>query len=228
LSKYIDIFVILWYIYTVCDPSQMSRFNACLVSGLIGTSLLGMPALAWEQETQLMTQQEECIPSVSISDNVVDNTIRIQVAEGNTCPISDRIFLFIQDNRPQPLKLSGLRENFFSSTWVVRPDGARPGQYRVMGFDPTPNGIGDNDYIRSRDLGIDQVLTVGGNQGQEQSAPALPQLTLPLAPRQEVAPQRPEVSLDADSKRLIQELLELLQWFKEALLRLQAALNQTS
>lgn len=165
----------------------MSRLKTLLVSSMIGTSLLGMPALAWEQET--LATQQECIPAVSVSDNTVDNTVLIRVAEGNTCPISDKVFLFIQDNRSQPLKLSGIKENFLSSTWVVRPDGVRSGQYRVMGLNPTPNGIGDNEYISARHLRIDQVITVGGTQGQEQSAPALPQVELPPAPRQESRPE---------------------------------------
>jgi hypothetical protein len=194
-------------------------FKSLLVSGFVGTSLLGMPALAWDQET--LATQQECIPAVSVIDNVVDNTIRVRVEQGNTCPISDKVFLFIQDNRPQPLKLPGFKENFFSSTWVVSSQGVHSGQYRVMGFNPTPNGIGDNDYIRSRDLGIDQVITVGG----EQSASTPPPVVLPPAPRQEVAPQRPEVSLDAESKWLLTSLLDRLRYFQEILTRFRDFLN---
>lgn len=170
----------------------MSHLNAFLVSTIIGTSLLGMPVRAWEQETQLMTQQEECIPAISVSDNVVDNTIRIRVGEENTCPISDKVFLFIQDDRPQPLRLPGIRANFLSDTWVVKPGEARPGRYRVMGINPVPSGIGDDGYISSRHLGIDQVITIGVSR-QEQSALTPPQVVLPPAPRQESRPEPPQV-----------------------------------
>ena len=42
-----------------------------------------------------VTDAEPCIPRLSVSDNVVDNTIRIRVGEGNTCPIAGTVFLFI-------------------------------------------------------------------------------------------------------------------------------------
>ena len=202
----IDIFVILWYIYTVCDPFTMSRFKTLLASSMIGTSLLGMPALAWESQDSSV--QQVCIPQLSVVDNTVDNTIRIQIAEGNTCPISDKVFLFIQDNRPQSLKLPGFKESFFSSTWVVSSQGVRSGQYRVMGINPTPNGIGDNEYISARHLRIDQVITVGGNRGQEQSSPALPPVVLPPAPQPQVT------TLDPESKHLLRNFDQWMRWFQ--------------
>ncbi len=201
----IDIFAILWYIYIVCEPFTMSVLKTLLASTMIGTSLLGMPVLA---EDSLMSQQE-CIPSVSISDNVVDNTIRVRVEQGNTCPIANKIFLFIQDDgRPQPLKLPGFKENFLSSTWVVSSQGVRSGQYRVMGFDPMPSGIGDNSPISAGDLGIDQMITIGGNRGQEQSSPALPPVVLPPAPQPQVT------TLDSESKKLLRNFDQWMRWFQ--------------
>jgi hypothetical protein len=179
--------------------------KAALLSGFLGVSLLGMPVLAQDSPYPRI---DSCEYQVSISDNTLDNTIRIQVAEGNTCPISDKVFLFIQDNRPQPLRLPGVRENFFSSTWVVRPGDARPGQYRVMGFDPMPSGIGDNSPISAGDLGIDQVITIGGTQGQGQSAPALPQVVLPPAPQPQVT------TLDSESKQLLRNFDQWMRWFQ--------------
>lgn len=177
-------------------------FKSILASTLFGVSFLGIPVLAQDSPYPRI---DSCEYRVSVSDNVVDNTIRIQVAEGNTCPISDKVFLFIQDNRPQPLKLSGNRENFLSSTWVVSSQGVRFGQYRVMGINPTPNGIGDNDYIRSFDLGIDQVITIGG----EQSAPAAPSpVVLPPAPQQ-------VTTLDPESKQLLRNFDQWMRIFDQ-------------
>jgi hypothetical protein len=182
----------------------MTSFNRnllCVI--LVTTACFGPGVKATPSPGEDSLAEEQCIPALSVSDNAVDNTILIRVAEGNTCPISDKVFLFIQDNRPQPLKLSGFKENFLSSTWVVHPEGVRSGQYRVMGINPTPNGIGDNDYIRSRDFGIDQVITIGGNQGQEQSAPALPPVvTLPV-PRQQESRSEPSQAQGTGQKTLL-------------------------
>lgn len=86
------------------------------------------PGEDWAYATDAETQP--CVPQVSVSDNVVDNTIRVQVSQGNTCPVSSRIFLFIQDGRPQPLRLPGIITN---QGWVVNLDGVASGDYRVMG-----------------------------------------------------------------------------------------------
>lgn len=77
-----------------------------------------------------------------------------------------------------------------------------------MGINPTPNGIGDNDYIRSRDLGIDQVITIGGNQGQEQSAPTPPPVLTPPAPQPQVT------TLDTESKQLLRNFDQWMRWFQ--------------
>ena len=145
------------------------------------------------------TNEGPCSLRVSVSDNVVDNTIRIQVVEGNTCPISDKVFLFIQDGRPQPLGLPAILTE--QNLWVVSPGDARPGRYRVMGISPTPSGIGDYTYVPSRALGIDQVITIGSVEMAQAStqqphpvasSPKLEEHSprLPPSPRQEVAPER--------------------------------------
>ena len=144
------------------------------------------------------TNEGPCSLRVSVSDNVVDNTIRIQVVEGNTCPISDKVFLFIQDGRPQPLRLPGILTN---QGWVVNLDGVASGDYRVMGISPTPSGIGDSNYIPSRDLGIDQVITIGTSPIPQASAHPQPVVA---PPSQVVAPpQRVVTTLDSESKQLL-------------------------
>lgn len=184
----------------------MSRFPNFLASSMIGMSFLGMPVLA---QDSLYPRIDSCQYQVSVSDNVVDNTIRIRIGEENTCPIANRVFLFIQDDgRPQPLRLSGIRENFLSDTWVVRPGDALPGPYRVMGLNPLPSGIGDDGYISSRHLGIDQVITVGGTQGQEQSAPTSPPVVLPPTPQPQVT------TLDPESKQLLSNFDQWMRWFQ--------------
>lgn len=219
-SPFYGIYMLYVILFTMTLP------HAFLGSFLLGISLFGVSSAgAWEYQD--FSVQQVCIPQMSVVDNAVDNTVLIRLKPGNACPISNTVFLFIQDNRPQPLKLPGIRENFISSTWVVRLNGVLSGRYRVMGINPTPDGIDDVEYISARRLQLDQVITIG--QGQEQSAPISPPVLPPPAPRQEVlSEQPPQVALDDESKRLIHELLEILQWFKEALLRLQAALNQTS
>ena len=185
----------------------MTLPHSFLGSFLLGISLFGVSSAgAWESQDSSV--QQVCIPQLSVVDNTVDNTIRIRVGEENACPISDRVFLFIQDDRPQPLRLPGIRANFLSDTWVVRPGDARPGRYRVMGFNPLPDGIGDTSRISAGDLGIDQVITVGGTQGQEQFAPTSPPVVLPPTPQPQVT------TLDPESKQLLSNFDQWMRWFQ--------------
>lgn len=156
------------------------------------------PGEDWAYATNAETQP--CVPQVSVSDNVVDNTIRVQVSRGNTCPISNNIFLFIQDDgRHQPLRIPGTRENFLSSTWIFRPGDARPGRYRVMGLNPMPGGIGDDEYISAYHLGIDQVITIGS---VEMAQVSTQQPQQPVSPPPQVAvPLQQVVVLDSESMR---------------------------
>jgi hypothetical protein len=146
------------------------------------------------------SEPQPCIPQVSVSDNVVDNTIRVQVRD-NTCQISREIYLYIQDDRPQPLRLRAIYSQ--DSTWVVNYDGVRPGRYRVMGLSPTPSGIGDYSYLNSRELGIDQVITIGS---VVQSS-AHPQ---PVAP----PPQVVVTTLDSESKLLLRNSDQWMRWLR--------------
>jgi hypothetical protein len=157
-----------------------------------------------------VTHVEPCVPRVTVSDNVVDNTIRIQVVEGNTCPISDKVFLFIQDNRPQPLRLPGILTE--QNLWVVSPGDARPGRYRVMGLNPMPGGIGDDEYISAYHLGIDQVITIGISSPTVQAS-LQPH---PVAPPPQVVapPQQVVTTLDTESKQLLRTNTQLMIWFK--------------
>lgn len=152
------------------------------------------------------SEPQPCIPQVSVSDNVVDNTIRVQVRD-NTCQISREIYLYIQDDRPQPLRLRAIYSQ--DSTWVVNYDGVRPGRYRVMGLSPTPSGIGDYSYLNSRELGIDQVITIGSVvQSSAQPQPVAP-------PPQVVAPpQRVVTTLDSESKLLLRNFDRWMRWFQ--------------
>lgn len=215
MFKYIDILVILWYIYTVCDPSQMSVLRTFLTSFLLGTSL-GMPALAWEQET--LATQQECIPQFSVSYAIALQVIVVE--QQNTCQwaSSDLVVHLADDDRE--LGLTAFPSQNYSGRWVTeyRPV-AKAGQYRVMGI----------EYLNGRVAPpLDQRITIPGAQ-QKQSAPALPQVTLPLAPRQEVAPEQPpQVSLDDESKRLITSLLDSLQRIQELLVRFRDFLNTLS
>ena len=152
-----------------------------------------------------VTNSEHCVPKFSVSDNVVDGTIVVQVVQGNTCPVSNSIFLFIQDDgRPQPLRIPGTRENILSSTWVFHPGDARPGRYRVIGIAPTPSGIGDYNYVSSRDLGIDQVITIGvvGSRHPVSDPP-------PLRQNQQVV-----TTLDSESKQLLRNFDQWMLWLQ--------------
>lgn len=161
-----------------------------------------------------VSSSEPCVPHVSVSDNVVDNTIRVQVSRGNTCPIAGTVFLYIQDDgRPQPLRIPGTRENLFSSTWIFRPGDARPGRYRVMGLNPMPGGIGDDEYISAYHLGIDQVITIGI------SSPTVQASLQPhpvASPPQVVVPPQPVVvtTLDTESKQLLRTFDQWMRWFQ--------------
>ena len=159
-------------------------------------------------------EQEPCVPRLSVSDNVVDNTIRIQVAEGNTCPVSGNLFIFIQDDRPQPLRLKAVYHHH--NSWVASIGDARPGRYRVMGLSPTPAGIGDYTYITSRELGIDQVITIGSVEMAQVSTQQPQQPVAPPPPAVAAPPQRVVTTLDTESKQLLrnfaQQARNLAQW----------------
>jgi hypothetical protein len=156
-----------------------------------------------------VTDAEPCVPRLSVSDNVVDNTIRIQVAEGNTCPVSGNLFIFIQDDRPQPLRLRAIYSQ--DSTWVVNYDGVRPGRYRVMGVSPTPSGIGDYSYLTSQELGIDQVITIGTSPTPQASVQPQP---VDPPPQVVVPPQRVVTTLDSESKQLLRTFDQWMRWFQ--------------
>ena len=149
-----------------------------------------------------VTNAEPCIPQFSVSDNIVDNTIRIKVAEGNTCPVSGNLFIFIQDDRPQPLRLKATYSQ--GQTWTVNYNGVRPGRYRVMGISPTPTGIGDYNYVSSRDLGIDQVISIGvvGSRHPVADPPPVSQT------------QQGITTLDPESQRLLRTFDQWMSWFQ--------------
>ena len=157
---------------------------------------------------------EPCIPRFYISDNIVDNTIRIKVAEGNTCPVSGNLFIFIQDDRPQPLRLKATYSQ--GQTWTVNYNGVRPGRYRVMGISPTPTGIGDYNYVSSRDLGIDQVITIGvvGSRHPVADPPPVSQT------------QQGITTLDPESKQLLRNFAQWMHWLKVQMDWLKANLPQ--
>ena len=159
-----------------------------------------------------VTHVEPCVPRVTVSDNVVDNTIRIRIdvpISDNTCKISREIYLYIQDDRPQPLRFRATYSH--ASTWVVHPGDARPGRYRVMGISPTPSGIGDYAYIPSRELGIDQVITIGNSQLAQASGQPHPVSPPPpvVAPPQQVV-----TTLDTESKQLLRTFSHWMSWFE--------------
>lgn len=153
---------------------------------------------------------ESCIPRLSVSDNVVDRTIRISMREDNICPVSGNLFIFIQDDRPQPLRLRAIYSQ--DSTWVVNYDGVKPGRYRVMGVSPTPAGIGDYSYFPSRELGIDQVLAIAPAsvvQASLQPHPVAPPPPVVVAPPQQVV-----TTLDTESKQLLRNFAQWMHWLQ--------------
>ena len=205
------------YIKSKFEFISMSSFKAIIAGTMLAaTASLGVitpdakatpsPGEDWAY----VTNAEPCIPQFSVSDNIVDGTIVVQVVQGNTCPVSNSIFLFIQDDaRPQPLRMPGRRENLFSSTWVFRPGDVRPGRYRVMGINPMPGGIGDDEYISARHLGIDQVITIGS---VPQTSTPQPQLVAPPPPV--APPQQVVTTLDAESKQLLRTFDQWMRWFQ--------------
>ena len=158
-----------------------------------------------------VTHVEPCVPMVTVSDNVIDNTIRVYVnvpISDNTCQISSEIYLFIQDDRPQPLRLRAIYSQ--DSTWIGNYDGVKPGRYRVMGISPTPSGISDYDYIPSQELGIDQVITIGRI---EKSSPQ-PHPVSPPPPVEAAPPRQVVTTLDPESKQLLRTFDQWMRWFQ--------------
>jgi hypothetical protein len=187
-------------------------FKSLLVSGFVGTSLLGVPALAWDQYS-LVSQQADCVPQFSVDFQLPERVIVVD--QRDNCPVSTQVYVKLADDRRE-LRLIAHQSQNYSGRWVTQVDPvAQGGLYRVMGV----------EYLNGQiSPPLDQRITIPGAQ-QEQSAPVLPQVTLSPAPRQEVAPQRPEVSLDAESKWLLTSLLDRLRYFQEILTRFRDFLN---
>ncbi len=177
MSITIDIFAILWYIYTVCEPFTMSVLRTFLASFLLGTSL-GMPTLALAQDS--LVSQQECIPQFSVDFQLPERVIVVD--QRDSCPVSTQVYVKLADDRRE-LRLIAHQSQNYSGRWVTQVDPvAQGGLYRVVGV----------EYLNGQMAPpLDQRITIPGAR-QEQSAPALPQLTLPLAPRQQES--RPEPS----------------------------------
>ena len=184
----------------------MTAFKSLLfTSTMIGASLVGMPVLAQDSPYPRI---DSCEYLVSVSDNTVDNTVLIRVEQGNTCPISHDVILVLKDEvpfsiRPDLLRLPGSL-SIRQGVWVVPLNGVEPGPYRVMGVNLLTSGIADKRFTTSGDLGIDQVITIGG----EQSSPALPPVVLPPAPQPQVT------TLDPESKHLLRNFDQWMRWFQ--------------
>ena len=196
-----------------------SSFHKLAGTVLAATATLGVASPVLEakatpspgEDWAYVTHVEPCVPKVSVSDNVVDNTIRVDINVpilDNDCKISREIYLYIQDdNRPQPLRLKAVYKR---NSWVANIGDIRPGRYRVMGISPTPSGIGDYAYIPAGELGIDQVITIGSvalAQASGQSHPVAP--PPPVAP-----PQKVVTTLDAESQRLLRNFDQWMSWFQ--------------
>ncbi|MGA1050037.1 MAG: hypothetical protein ACO3TG_00935 [Minisyncoccia bacterium] len=208
------------YIKSKFEFISMSSFKAIIAGTMLAaTASLGVitpdakatpsPGEDWAY----VTNAEPCIPQFSVSDNIVDNTIRVQVQD-NTCQISREIYLYIQDDRPQPLRLKATYSQ--GQTWTVNYNGVRPGRYRVMGISPTPTGIGDYNYVSSRDLGIDQVITIGvvGSRHPVADPPPVSQT------------QQGITTLDPESKQLLRNFAQWMHWLKVQMDWLKANLPQ--
>ena len=165
------------------------------------------------EEWAHVTHVEPCVPRVTVSDNVVDNTVQIRIqidvpGSDHTCKISREIYLYIQDDRPQPLRLKAV---YHRNSWVASIGDVRPGQYRVMGISPTPSGIGDYAYIPSRELGIDQVISIESVELSQASGQPHP--VSPPPPVEVGTPQR-VVTLDSESKLLLRNFDQWMHWFE--------------
>lgn len=197
----------------------MRRSFQNLVAGtaLAATTYLGvataLPVKATPspgEDWAYVTHVEPCVPMVTVSDNVVDNTIRVQVQD-NRCQISREIYLYIQDDRPQPLRLKAV---YHRNSWVASIGDARPGRYRVMGLLLTPAGIGDYSYLTSRKLGIDQVITIGSVEMAQASIQQPQQPVAPPPPAVVAPPQQFVTTLDPESKQLLRTFDQWMRWFQ--------------
>lgn len=205
------------YIKSKFEFNSMSSFKAIIAGTMLAaTASLGVitpdakatpsPGEDWDYVIHV----EPCVPKVSVHDNVVDNTIRLGINVpilDNDCKISREIYLYIQDDRPQPLRLKAV---YHRNSWVASIGDIRPGRYRVMGISPTPSGIGDYAYIPAGELGIDQVITIGNAQLAQASWQSNP-----VAPPPSVAPpQRVVTTLDSESQRLLRNFDQWMSWFQ--------------
>ena len=169
----------------------------------------------WEQEARSESQSEtrsflwgqNCLPQLRVSVDNNNEVIHVQKIGNTDCPISIEINLFIQDNyRQSPLRLSAVRSPYRSDIWIANYGDARQGRYRVMGIDPTPTGMNDNTYNSSRELGIDQVITIGEVRNRH-PVPDPP-------PVGEEQPQQIVTTLDAESKQLLRNFAQWMSWFQ--------------
>jgi hypothetical protein len=198
-----------------------SSFYKLASTVLVATASLGAFApmaskatLNWEQEARAEETYshktsflwgQDCLPNMEVSVDNNNGVIRIQKTSNTDCQIAHEINLFIQDNdRPAPLRLSAVRSPYRSDIWIANYGDARQGRYRVMGIDPTPTGMNDNTYNSSRELGIDQVITIGvvGSRHPVADPPPVSQT------------QQGITTLDPESKQLLRNFAQWMHWLK--------------
>jgi hypothetical protein len=178
-------------------------------------------------------ESQSCVPQFSVYFQLPERVIAIE-KEDNSCPVASQIYVRLANDIRTLPPIVATQSLIYSQKWVSQQDPvAAAGTYGVLSVEYSPG------RFVSRLNQIDHRIVI---RGVQQTHPVAPKLTLEKEPpppspspmqefftKQHPQPkQHPQVSLDAESKRLIHELLDILKWFKEAFLRIQAALTQTS
>jgi hypothetical protein len=160
-----------------------------------------------------------------------------ETAELVDCPVSNVISLRFHDH-PHPINLTKVSDRWVSNPYPIYKGGCYAVEkvYVNPTHGLTPSGRYDQRIVikSDPDSGYSNIHFCGEDNSHEtvlQPHPVAPPpplnapLGIPPAPRQEVSPQQPEVSLDADSKRLLTSLLDRLRQFQDILARFRDFLN---
>jgi hypothetical protein len=140
----------------------------------------------------------------------------IAVNQQNSCPVASQVYVHLANEVRRLPPIVATQSLEYHQKWVSQQDPvAELGSYGVLHVEYFPG-----QFVSRLSQRDHRIVIVGIHQNV-----APPPVVLPPAPRQEVAPQRPEVSLDAESKWLLTSLLDRFRYFQEILTRFRDFLN---
>jgi hypothetical protein len=125
--------------------------------------------------------EEECVPEFSVSFQLPERVIAVN--QQNSCPVASQVYVHLANEVRRLPPIVATQSLEYHQKWVSQQDPvAELGSYGVLHVEYFPS-----QFVSRLSQRDQRIVIVGIHQNA--SAPALPQVTLPLAPRQEVAPE---------------------------------------